>query len=65
MFLKEKIGTCVSTIHTIYFLDYAFLRSNPHVEAMCTCIQALGNGDFQLLAKIDNILVSTIYTALI
>lgn len=51
--------------YILFILDYAFLRSNPHVEAMCTCIQALENGDFQLLAKIDNILVSTIYTALI
>jgi len=39
-------------------LEFAFLRSAPHVEAMYTCMRAFEEGDCQLLGKIDHVLVS-------
>ena len=40
--------------------EYAFLRSAPHTNAMCTCIQAFEKRDLQLLSQIDNVLVRTV-----
>ena len=40
--------------------EYAFLRSVPHTNAMCTCIQAFEKRDLQLLSQINNVLVRTV-----
>lgn len=41
-----------------WYQEFAFLRSVPHTEAMCVCVEAFERRDRELLSQIDNVLLN-------
>jgi hypothetical protein len=53
--------------HIIWLVltDFAFLRSDVHCQALCTCLQAIETNNPDLLTQLNGLLVIIVYLSIV